>query len=226
MGSPLRFPLSCPIFHIWKQWAAYWAAHWAAHCFHNYMEVVDILICMANSHGQPTGSPLRCPRAAHGQRNGQLPCFFRIIYSYSTLNTYTYNVSMDINHYILYRYISIQIYGQPTSCCGIISKHMNPFELPKIFQNFTPLLHHSSAFSPLNLFFTSLKSGGARPPCPRFLWPCMCRANAISRMLYVNSLQLRIELTHAYPIEVVSQTRRYSRKVQKNKSYIIFSNNL
>ena len=36
----------------------------------------------------------------------------------------------------------------------------------KFFQknsNFTPHLHYSSVFSPLN-FFTSLKSGGARPP--------------------------------------------------------------
>ena len=49
----------------------------------------------------------------------------------------------------------------------------------------------------------------------------MCRANAISRMLYVNSVQLRIELTHAYPIEILSQTRRYSRKFQKTESYII-----
>ena len=49
----------------------------------------------------------------------------------------------------------------------------------------------------------------------------MCRANAISRMLYVNSVQLRFEFTHAYPIEILSQTRRYSRKLQKNESYII-----
>ena len=34
MGSPLRFPLSCPLFNILKQWAAYWTVHWAAHCFH------------------------------------------------------------------------------------------------------------------------------------------------------------------------------------------------
>ena len=40
-------------------------------------------------------------------------------------------------------------------------------------------------------------------------------------MLYVNSVQLRIELTHAYPIEILSQTRRYSRKLQKTESYII-----
>ena len=31
-----------------------------------------------NSHGQPTGNPLCYPRAAHGQRSGQLPCFFRM----------------------------------------------------------------------------------------------------------------------------------------------------
>ena len=49
----------------------------------------------------------------------------------------------------------------------------------------------------------------------------MCRANALSRMLYVNSVQLRIELMHAYPIEILSQTRRFSRKLQKNESYII-----
>ena len=34
-----------------------------------------------NLHGKiPMGSPLRCPRAAHGQRSGQLPCFFRMGY--------------------------------------------------------------------------------------------------------------------------------------------------
>ena len=49
----------------------------------------------------------------------------------------------------------------------------------------------------------------------------MCRATAISRMLYVNSTQLRIELAHVYPIEIVSQTRRFSRKLWKNESYII-----
>ena len=31
-----------------------------------------------------------------------------MVYSYPTLNTYTYNVSMELNHYILY--VSIQIY--------------------------------------------------------------------------------------------------------------------
>ena len=43
-----------------------------------YMEVVGSLICMAKFHGQPTGNPLCCPRAAHGQRSGQLPYFFRM----------------------------------------------------------------------------------------------------------------------------------------------------
>ena len=47
----------------------------------------------------------------------------------------------------------------------------------------------------------------------------MCRANAISRMLCVNSVQLRTELTHAYAIEILSHTRRYSIKLQKNESY-------
>ena len=45
----------------------------------------------------------------------------------------------------------------------------------------------------------------------------MCKANAISRMLYINSVQLRIELTHAYPIVILSQTRWYSRKLQKKR---------
>ena len=36
-----------------------------------------------------------------------------------------------------------------------------------------------------------------------------------------DAVQLRIEFTNAYPIEILSQTRRYSRKWQKNKSYII-----
>ena len=49
----------------------------------------------------------------------------------------------------------------------------------------------------------------------------MCRANAISRMLYVNSVQLRIDITHGYPIETLSQISRYSRKLQKTESYII-----
>ena len=34
-----------------------------------------------NLHGKiPMGSPLRCPRATHGQRSGHLPCFFRMGY--------------------------------------------------------------------------------------------------------------------------------------------------
>ena len=49
----------------------------------------------------------------------------------------------------------------------------------------------------------------------------MCMANAVSRMLYVNYVQLRIELTHAYPIEILLKTRRYSRKMQKPESFII-----
>ena len=49
----------------------------------------------------------------------------------------------------------------------------------------------------------------------------MCRANAISRMLYVNSVQLRIELTHVYPNAILPQTRRYSRKLRNTESYII-----
>ena len=46
----------------------------------------------------------------------------------------------------------------------------------------------------------------------------ICRANARSQMLYVNSVQLRIELTHTYPIEILSQTRRYSRKLSPIQS--------
>ena len=50
-----------------------------------------------------------------------------MVYSYPTLNTFTYNISMVIYHYILC--ISIQIYmfrnGQ------LISKHMLPITLPK-----------------------------------------------------------------------------------------------
>ena len=55
----------------------------------------------------------------------------------------------------------------------------------------------------------------------------MCRANTISRMLYVNSVQLRIELNHVYPIAILSQTRRYSRKLQtKNPESYIITNKL
>ena len=103
MGSPLR----CPLFNIWKQLAAYWAAHslicmakfpWAAHSTAHFLifgssglptelptELPTVSIYgssgQPNLHGKiPMGSPLRCPRAAHGQWSGQLPCFFRMGY--------------------------------------------------------------------------------------------------------------------------------------------------
>ena len=67
MGCLLSCPLSCPLFPD--------------------MEVVGSLICMAKFPWAAHGSPLRCPRAAHGQRSGQLPCFFRMGNGHVTKHT-------------------------------------------------------------------------------------------------------------------------------------------
>ena len=96
MGSPLRCPLSCPLFPYMEvmgslicmakfPWAAHSAAYWAAHFFifgssrlPTELPTVSIYGSsrQRNLHGKiPMGSTLRCPRAAHGQRSGQLPCF-------------------------------------------------------------------------------------------------------------------------------------------------------
>ena len=98
VGCPLR----CPMFPYMEvvgslicmakfPWAAHSAAHWGA----NFLifgssglptelptELPTVSIYgssgQPNLHGKiPMGSPLRCPCAAHGQRSGQLPCFFQ-----------------------------------------------------------------------------------------------------------------------------------------------------
>ena len=80
MGSPL----SCSLFTymevvgslIWMAefpWAAHSAAHWAAHCFHIWKSWAA-LFAWQNS----MGSPRATNSFAHGQRSGELPCFFRM----------------------------------------------------------------------------------------------------------------------------------------------------
>ena len=73
-------------------WAAHSAAHWAVHFLifgssglPTELPIELPTVSIYGSSGQhnlhdeiPMGSPLRCPRAAHGQRSGQLPCFFRM----------------------------------------------------------------------------------------------------------------------------------------------------
>ena len=54
MGSPWAAPMKCT-----EQWAA-----------SSFAWQID------HGHGQPMGSPLCCPWAAHGQQNGQLYVFF------------------------------------------------------------------------------------------------------------------------------------------------------
>ena len=71
-------------------WAANFTTHLAAHFFIFRSsglptELPTVFIYgssgQSNLHGKITmGSTLRCQRAAHGQRSGQLPCFFRIGY--------------------------------------------------------------------------------------------------------------------------------------------------
>ena len=73
-------------------WEAHSTAHWAADFFIFGSSGLPTefptelpTVSIYGSSGQsnlhvkiPTGSPLRCPRVAHGQRIGQLPCFFRM----------------------------------------------------------------------------------------------------------------------------------------------------
>ena len=64
MGSPLCCPLSCPLFSYMEVVGS--LLSWPLNCpLFRYMEVVGSLIYMA-----------KFPWAAHGQRSGQLPCFF------------------------------------------------------------------------------------------------------------------------------------------------------
>ena len=60
--------------------------------------------------------------------------FKTMVYSYPTLNTFTYYMYQLIILYVLYTtHISIQIYGQPTLLWHkLMSKHMYPLQLPKI----------------------------------------------------------------------------------------------
>ena len=64
-----------------------------------------------------------------------------MVYTYSTFNTYTYNASLNIYHYILY--ISIQIYGQPILLLWHNNQTYVPIEIAKngtiLYENYYKL---------------------------------------------------------------------------------------
>ena len=77
VGSSVGCPLNCPLYPYLKVVGCPLSCTLSCPLF-SYMEVVGSLICMAKFPWAAHGSPLRFPRAALGQRSGQLPCFFRM----------------------------------------------------------------------------------------------------------------------------------------------------
>ena len=99
IGSPLRCPLSCPLspyVEVVGSLICMAKFPWAAHSIPRKLPTFFIFgrsglptelrtVSIYGSSGEPNlhgnismGRPLRYPRAAHGQRSGQLPCFFRM----------------------------------------------------------------------------------------------------------------------------------------------------